>query len=162
MDGIRVDGNDVLAVYVAAKEAVDKARNGGGPTLIEALTYRYTPHTTADDPTRYRSTDECNTWMAKEPLIRFEKYLKAKKIVTDADLKTMEAEIEARIDEAIINAEEACKHPPLSDPLKMFDYLYSELPSNLVEQKEELAKHLGIEVTEKETRDEAGAVGRGK
>ncbi|MBX9568844.1 MAG: pyruvate dehydrogenase (acetyl-transferring) E1 component subunit alpha [Candidatus Obscuribacterales bacterium] len=162
MDGIRVDGNDVLAVYVAAKEAVDKARNGGGPTLIEALTYRYTPHTTADDPTRYRSTDECNTWMAKEPLIRFEKYLKAKKVVTDADLKTMEAEIEARIDEAITNAEEACKHPPLSDPLKMFDYLYSELPSNLVEQKEELAKHLGIEVTEKETRDEAGAVGRGK
>ena len=161
MDGIKVDGNDVLAVYSATKDAVEKARNGGGPTLVEAITYRYTPHTTADDPTRYRSTDECNTWMSKEPLIRFEKYLRAKKVLSDAEIKIMEEEISARIDEAIVNAEETCKKYPLSDPLKMFDYLYAEMPMNLVEQREELAKHLGIEESEKETRDQAGAVGRG-
>src|SRR5579885_1131472 len=69
--GIRVDGNDVLAVYAATKEAVARARAGEGPTLIEGLTYRVTPHTTADDPKRYRSDAECDEWMKKEPLIRF-------------------------------------------------------------------------------------------
>ncbi|MBX9685125.1 MAG: pyruvate dehydrogenase (acetyl-transferring) E1 component subunit alpha [Candidatus Obscuribacterales bacterium] len=159
MPGIRVDGNDVLAVYSASKEAVERARNGGGPTLIEGLTYRYTPHTTADDPSRYRTDAECQTWLAKEPLIRFEKYLKNKKVMTDADFKTMDEEISNEIDQAIIKAEEACKHPPLSDPLAMFDNLYATLPAHLVEQRAELAKILGIDTSEKKT--EASAVGRG-
>jgi len=159
MPGIRIDGNDVLAVYVAAKEAVERARAGGGPSLIEAVTYRYTPHTTADDPTRYRSDDECQTWFAKEPLIRFEKYLKNKKILTDADLKTMEEEIESRINQAIASAEEACKHPPLNDPLVMFDHLYATLPMHLQEQRDELARYLGLDQTEKKT--EASIAGRG-
>lgn len=159
MPGIRVDGNDVLAVYVATQEAAERARKGEGPSLIEALTYRYTPHTTADDPSRYRSDEECKTWTAKEPLIRFEKYLKGKKILTDAILKTMEEEIDNRINEAIANAEEMCKHPPLNDPLQMFDHLYATLPNHLLEQKAELAKILGIDTSEKKT--EASAVGRG-
>lgn len=75
MPGIRVDGNDVLAVYVATQEAVERARRGEGPTLIEGLTYRFTPHTTADDPKRYRSDEECQLWTKREPLSRFHKYL---------------------------------------------------------------------------------------
>lgn len=159
MPGIRVDGNDVLAVWEATREAVERARAGGGPTLIEALTYRYTPHTTADDPSRYRSDEECKTWTAKEPLIRFEKYLKAKKVLTDAEFKQIDEEIAAKIDKAITNAEEQCKHEPLSNPLVMFDHLYANLPPHLVEQREELAKYLGIDTSEKKT--EASAVGRG-
>ena len=159
MPGIRVDGNDVLAVWEATREAIERARAGGGPTLIEALTYRYTPHTTADDPSRYRSDEECKTWTAKEPLIRFEKYLKAKKILTDAEVKTIDEDIAARIDKAITNAEEQCKHEPLNNPLVMFDHLYSSLPAHLQEQREELAKYLGIDTSEKKT--EASAAGRG-
>ncbi len=159
MRGIRVDGNDVLSVYEATREAVERARKGEGPTLIEALTYRYTPHTTADDPSRYRSDEECATWTAKEPLIRFQKYLVNKKILTDAEVAAIEADIENRINTAITNAEEACKHPPLSDPLVMFDYLYADLPPHLQEQRDELAKHLGLDSKEKKT--EASAVGRG-
>lgn len=159
MRGIRVDGNDVLSVYESTREAVERARKGEGPTLIEALTYRYTPHTTADDPSRYRSDEECATWTAKEPLIRFQKYLKAKNVLNDADIAALEADIENRINTAITNAEEACKHPPLSDPLVMFDYLYADLPPHLQEQRDELAKHLGLDSKEKKT--EASAVGRG-
>jgi pyruvate dehydrogenase E1 component alpha subunit len=160
MPGIRVDGNDVLAVYAATQEAIERARKGEGPTLIEALTYRYTPHTTADDPSRYRSDEECATWLAKEPLIRFEKYLKTKKIMSDADFKKVEEEIENKINTAITNAEEACKHPPLSDPLQMFDNLYGTLPPHLAEQREELANYLGINKSDKKS-NETSAVGRG-
>ncbi len=161
MPGIRVDGNDVLAVWEATREAVERARNGEGPTLIEALTYRYTPHTTADDPTRYRSDEECKTWTAKEPLIRFEKYLKAKKIMSADDMKAVEADIEERINKAITNAEELCKQSPLNDPLVMFDHLYASLPPHLVEQKEELAKILGIDTSEKKS-EESVVAGGGK
>lgn len=161
MPGIKVDGNDVLAVYAASKEAVERARSGGGPTLVECLTYRYTPHTTADDPSRYRSDEETQRWIAKEPLIRFEKYLKNKKVLTDADLKQMDEEIEARINQAIVTAEEACKKPPLSDPLVMFDYLYKDLPPHLQEQRDELAKALGLDTSDSQERDEATSGRRG-
>ncbi|MBY0546243.1 MAG: pyruvate dehydrogenase (acetyl-transferring) E1 component subunit alpha [Candidatus Obscuribacterales bacterium] len=161
MPGIKVDGNDVLAVYAASKEAVERARNGGGPTLIECLTYRYTPHTTADDPSRYRSDEETQRWIAKEPLIRFEKYLKAKGVLTDAEVKVIDSEIETRINEAITNAEEATKRPPLSDPLVMFDHLYKDLPPHLQEQRDELAKALGLDTSDKQERDEATSARRG-
>ncbi len=161
MPGIKVDGNDILAVYVATKEAVERARSGGGPTLVECLTYRYTPHTTADDPSRYRSDEETQRWVAKEPLIRFEKYLKNKNVLNDADIKKMDEEIEVRINEAIIAAEEATKKPPLSDPLAMFDYLYADLPQNLQEQREELAKALGLNTSETEPRNAATSARRG-
>lgn len=143
--GIRIDGNDVLAMYVAANEAVDRARNGGGPTLIEALTYRYTPHTTADEPKRYRPEAEAAEWQAKEPLIRFEKYLKNKGIMTDADRQKMEDEIENQIQEAIKKVEVMVKQPPLSDPLVMFDHLYKDIPPFLQEQRDELARDLGLD-----------------
>jgi pyruvate dehydrogenase E1 component alpha subunit len=80
--GVQVDGNDLLAVHLATREAVERARAGGGPTLIEAVTYRLLPHSTADDPTRYRSEAEVRAWEAKEPLPRFRRYLQQKGLVT--------------------------------------------------------------------------------
>jgi pyruvate dehydrogenase E1 component alpha subunit len=163
MPGIRVDGNDVLAMYVASKEAVERARAGGGPTLIEALTYRYTPHTTADDPTRYRKEEESKQWADREPLIRFAKYLEKKKVLSEAERNTMEEEIETQIKNAIQNVEELVKHPPYSDPLAMFDYLYEDIPPFLQAQRDELAKALGINTNENKDdkkKDKASAGGR--
>src|SRR5699024_9698528 len=80
MEGIQVDGMDVLAVYAATKDARERAINGEGPTMIETLTYRYGPHTMAgDDPTRYRSADLDTEWEKKDPLVRFRKFLESKK-----------------------------------------------------------------------------------
>src|SRR5207244_12025075 len=73
-DGVRVDGNDLLAVYAVTKAAADKARSGGGPTMIEAVTYRMGPHSSSDDPTRYRSKDEVDTWATRDPIERVRKY----------------------------------------------------------------------------------------
>jgi pyruvate dehydrogenase E1 component alpha subunit len=142
MPSIQCDGNDVLAVYQATKEAVERARKGQGPTLIECMTYRYTPHTTADDPKRYRSEEEAQKWVKREPLIRFKKYLLEKKVMSEADFEAMEAEIEAQIKTAIANVEKTIKDPEFNNPLKMFDYLYAEMPPFLQEQRDELAEHL--------------------
>lgn len=142
MPGIRVDGNDVLAVYVAAKEAVERARAGEGPTLIEGLTYRFTPHTTADDPKRYRSEEECNLWTKREPLNRFKKYLLNKGVYTEVQLTALEEELDAEIKAAIARTEAAAVSEELSNPLAMFDYLYADMPPYLNEQREELKSHL--------------------
>jgi pyruvate dehydrogenase E1 component alpha subunit len=75
--GVRVDGNDVLAVYAVTKEATERARRGGGPTLVEALTYRIGPHSTADDDTRYRSAEEVDAWRARDPIERYRRWLLA-------------------------------------------------------------------------------------
>src|ERR671925_1484416 len=83
LPGIQVDGNDVLAVYAAAREAVDRARAGDGPTLIECVTYRLGVHTTADDPTKYRTTEEVEAWERKDPLTRFGAYLQKKNLLDE-------------------------------------------------------------------------------
>src|SRR5439155_425244 len=83
LPGLQVDGNDVLAVYAATKEAVDRAREGNGPTLIECVTYRLGVHTTADDPTKYRSEEEVREWERKDPLTRFVEYLRKKNLLED-------------------------------------------------------------------------------
>jgi TPP-dependent pyruvate/acetoin dehydrogenase alpha subunit len=82
-DGIQVDGNDILSVYAATQEAIEKARTGGGPTLIEAVTYRLAMHTTADDPKKYRKEEEVKEWEPRDPLLRFEQYLRKKKLLDD-------------------------------------------------------------------------------
>jgi pyruvate dehydrogenase E1 component alpha subunit len=145
MPGIRVDGNDVLAVYVAAKEAVDRARRGEGPTLIEGLTYRLTPHTTADDPKRYRSEEESQPWVKRDSFIRFKKYLEKKGVMNEAAFKAMDEEIESQIKESVKKFEEMAKSEELLDPLAMFDYLYADTPAFLQEQRDELARHLGLD-----------------
>jgi pyruvate dehydrogenase E1 component alpha subunit len=140
--GIRVDGNDVLAVYAATAEAVERARSGGGPTLIEGLTYRTTPHTTADDPKRYRTEEEAKAWAHKDSLIRFTKYLTDKGIMDEAARKQIEEEIDLEIKEAVRKFEEMAASQDLLDPLAMFDYLYADTPAFLDKQREELKQHL--------------------
>jgi pyruvate dehydrogenase E1 component alpha subunit len=139
--GIQVDGNDVLAVWVAAKEAVDRARAGDGPTLIECITYRMSVHTTADDPTRYRSDEEVEKWEARDPISRFQEYLKNKDLLTDGGIEELEDEIQAEIKEVVQRAEDRMKELD-GEALVMFDHLYAELPPYLREQRDELAQEL--------------------
>lgn len=135
--GIQVDGNDLLAVYVATREAVDRARRGGGPTLVEAVTYRLSMHTTADDPTKYRSEDEVKAWEAKEPLPRFRRYLEEKGLVDDQVHARIEAEVDAEIREAVERAE-ARMH---TDPMDVFEHVYADPPAELLAQREEMARY---------------------
>ena len=138
--GIQVDGNDILAVYAAAKEAVDRARSGGGPTMIECVTYRITMHTTADDPKRYRTDEEVEGWKKKDPLVRFEKYLTDKGVAAKDTFQALETEVKEDIQTAVDRAEELMKK--LDDPLHMFEHAYAELPPSLKEQRAELAEEL--------------------
>jgi pyruvate dehydrogenase E1 component alpha subunit len=140
MPGIQVDGNDILAVYAAAAEAVDRARKGGGPTLIECVTYRVMMHTTADDPKKYRSEEEVELWKKKDPLLRYQQYLLKKNSITESMLTSFEEEIKLDIQAAIDRAELQMKE--LGDPLEMFDHLFAELPPHLQAQKAELAREL--------------------
>ncbi len=134
-DGIQVDGNDILAVYVATREAVDKARQGGGPTLIEAVTYRLSVHTTADDPTKYRSADEVKAWEKRDPLIRFRKYVKDRGVLDDQTIQGIEDDIQQKIKAAVERYESYND----ADPLDCFRYIFAELPPELQQQKEEFA-----------------------
>ena len=138
MPGIQVDGNDILAVYAAAKEAVERARAGNGPTFIECVTYRLMMHTTADDPKRYRSDKEVEQWRKKDPLPRFQNYLKEKKLLTDDTLTTIESEVLDEIQAAVDRAEEQMK--TMGDPLDMFEHAYAEMPAYLKEQREEFMR----------------------
>ncbi|HEY9870294.1 MAG TPA: pyruvate dehydrogenase (acetyl-transferring) E1 component subunit alpha [Candidatus Obscuribacterales bacterium] len=143
--GVRVDGNDVLAVYVAASEAVARARKGQGPSLIEGLTYRVTPHTTADDPKKYRSEEEVEQWLKRDCLIRFRKYLVKKGVCSESDIKKVDEEIDAKVKEGVQRFEELAKSEELLDPLASFDYMYAQTPEFLQRQKEELADWLNKE-----------------
>ena len=135
LPGIQVDGNDILAVYAAANEAVERARAGDGPTFIECVTYRLMMHTTADDPKRYRSDEEVEKWRKKDPLPRFQNYLKDKGLLTDDALKTAESEVLDEIQTAVDRAEEKMK--TMGDPVDMFDHAYAEMPASLKAQREE-------------------------
>ncbi|HEX2922827.1 MAG TPA: thiamine pyrophosphate-dependent enzyme, partial [Chloroflexota bacterium] len=141
MPGIQVDGNDILAVYAATKEAVDRARSGGGPTMIECVTYRVVMHTTSDDPKRYRSETEAQDWMKKDPLVRFQRYLIGRKLLTDKKIEAAEAEVKAEIQASVERFEQQAS--ALGDPLDMFNHAYAEMPSTLLEQREELRRELG-------------------
>jgi pyruvate dehydrogenase E1 component alpha subunit len=146
--GIQADGNDILAVYAASKEAVDRARSGGGPTMIECVTYRMSMHTTADDPKRYRTDKEVEGWKAKDPLVRFEKYLTDKGLASKETFQAMETEVKSEIQAAVDRAEEQMKK--LDDPLHMFEHAYAELPPYLKEQRAELAEELKVMHKEKQ------------
>ncbi|MBI3825694.1 MAG: pyruvate dehydrogenase (acetyl-transferring) E1 component subunit alpha [Candidatus Rokubacteria bacterium] len=132
--GIQVDGNDVLAVHAASREAVERARAGGGPTLIECVTYRLGVHTTADDPTKYRTDEEVAEWARKDPLTRFTEYLRKKNLLEDG----LEAQVDAEIAEAIRRFEAT----PPPDPLAIFAHAYAELPPDVAAQRRELAERL--------------------
>ncbi|GAA0444076.1 pyruvate dehydrogenase (acetyl-transferring) E1 component subunit alpha [Agaribacter marinus] len=134
IEGIQVDGMDVLAVYAVTKHARERAINGEGPMLIETLTYRYGPHTMAgDDPTRYRTDDLDNEWEKKDPLVRFRKFLEGKNLWSEEDESKVIEEAKEEIKKAIKQADEYPKQ-------KVTDFIsnmYEELPYNLQEQMEE-------------------------
>jgi 2-oxoisovalerate dehydrogenase E1 component alpha subunit len=120
--GVEVDGNDVLAVYEAAKEAFDRARRGHGPSLIEAKTYRLTAHSSDDDDRRYREREEVEEWRLKDPIIRFEKYLEEAGVLDAEKKEEMAVGIKVEIDEAVEYAEEA----PYADPEEALERVYAE------------------------------------
>jgi pyruvate dehydrogenase E1 component alpha subunit len=134
--GVRVDGNDTFAIYTAAREAIDRARSGGGPTLIEAVTYRLGAHSSSDDPERYRDATELAVWTAKEPLIRFRTWLRGGGLLDDARDQALVAEIDREIHDAI-DAEEAVPHPPLAT---LIDDVYAKRPRALEQELAELER----------------------
>ncbi len=138
-DGVKVDGNDILAMIVATQAAIDKARDGGGPTLIEAYTYRMEMHTTADDPKKYRSDDEVKAWEAKCPILRFEKYLTKKGILDSAGIDGIRQEAEEEVRLGVEEFQSLC----VPQPEKLFDYTFETLPPELQEQKDEFLSLIG-------------------
>jgi pyruvate dehydrogenase E1 component subunit alpha len=136
--GVLVDGNDLFAVYSVTAEAVKRARSGGGPTLIEGLTYRLGPHTTSDDPRRYRSGEEEDEWRARDPLERVRRYLAAEGAWTDQWQQTLEAEESAAIEAAV---EEAEGLPPQGAE-EIFQSMFAEMTPQLREQQRMLLEHL--------------------
>jgi pyruvate dehydrogenase E1 component alpha subunit len=129
-DGIQIDGNDLFAVITASKEAVDKARSGGGPTLIEGVTFRFGPHTTADDPTKYRTEKEIEPWKPLEPLIRLRLYLKKKGLWNEEVEQKMTEEAQKEIDQAVKDVEAV----PPPQPDEMFTSVFAEMTPQLKEQ----------------------------
>src|SRR5690606_21212049 len=131
--GVLVDGMDPLAVYSVVKEARDRAINGGGPTLIETLCYRYGPHTMAgDDPTRYRTSDTDSEWEKKDPLVRFRNYLVNKGIWNEEKENEVIEQAKEDIKVAIKKADET----PKQKVTDLISNMYEELPNNLQEQYE--------------------------
>jgi len=138
MPGYRCDGNDVLATYAVMRKAVDRARQGEGPSLIEAVTYRMEAHTTSDDPTRYRTPEELAEWKARDPIARYERFLLSEGLLDDALRTEIEEEAAAyarRIREEIYDA-------PHGDPLELFEHVYVEPPPTYAEQREQLRREL--------------------
>jgi 2-oxoisovalerate dehydrogenase E1 component subunit alpha len=136
--GIRVDGNDVLATYAVTRAALQRAREGQGPTLVEAYTYRMGAHTTTDDPTRYRLSDDVERWKLKDPIARVEVYLKRNGM---ADQEFFEA-VAAEADDLGHRLREGCRALPDPEPMSMFDHVYAELTDELAVQRDGLAAYL--------------------
>jgi pyruvate dehydrogenase E1 component alpha subunit len=136
--GTRVDGNDVLAVLAVTRAALARAREGSGPSLIEAYTYRMAPHTTSDDPSRYRLAADLETWKLKDPIERVKAYL-SRHGVADA---AFFAEVDAAADELAAHVRAGCIGLPNPDPLSMFDHVYAGGSSLLDEEREQLAAYL--------------------
>ncbi|MBV8171715.1 MAG: hypothetical protein JO219_07275 [Candidatus Eremiobacteraeota bacterium] len=141
MDGYFVDGNDILAVYAVSKLAADKARAGNGPTLIEAYTYRYGPHSSADDDTRYRPKGELEMWRTqRDPVTRFRAFLVGKKLWDDAKEQKLLEEVKAEVADEFAKAEAST--PP--EPLTVLDHVYAKRTPHLDAERAELAAELGV------------------
>lgn len=134
MPGVRVDGNDVLAVYRVCKEAVDRARKGEGPTLVETVTFRMGPHSSSDDPTRYRDQKVVDQWKRRDPIERFKAYLRQRGVWDEDFERECWEGAKERINAAIKRAEELGK-PPVES---MFEDVYRDLTPQLREQRDEL------------------------
>ncbi len=120
--GVVVDGNDILAVYQVTREAIARAERGEGPTLIEAKTYRLTPHSSADDDRTYRSREEVAAWEARDPIRRLREYLLSEGLLTEAEDAALQAAVREEVEEAAAFAE-AAPYPPPEDALT---HIYAE------------------------------------
>ena len=120
--GVVVDGTDLLAVHLAAREAVERARRGDGPTLIEVKVYRFTPHSSDDDDRTYRDQEEVKAWRARDPLALFEARLREVDALDDASFDEIKADVRREVDEAT----EAAERAPLPDPATFDRYVYAE------------------------------------
>jgi len=150
--GLRVDGNDVLACYAVTKKAMQAAREGQGPTLIEAFTYRMGAHTTTDDPTRYRLASELEVWKLKDPIERVRAYL----VRTGQAEPEFFAALDAEAKQVGARIREACRTMPDPPPLTIFDHVYAEpspMTSILREEREQYAAYL-------DSFEESGGAGR--
>jgi 2-oxoisovalerate dehydrogenase E1 component alpha subunit len=136
--GIRIDGNDVLASLAVTRKALEAARSGQGPTLIEAFTYRMNPHTTSDDPTRYRLGAEAETWKLKDPIERVRAYLAREAGVQHEFFEALEQESEQLAE----HVRAGCRALPDPEPLSVFDHVHVELTDELREQRDGFARYL--------------------
>jgi pyruvate dehydrogenase E1 component alpha subunit/2-oxoisovalerate dehydrogenase E1 component alpha subunit len=136
--GVKVDGNDVEAVHGAAAEAVERARGRGGPTLIEAETYRIGAHSSSDDPTRYRDSREVEEWKTRDPIDRLQRKLLASNAWNERRDQDLKDKILTEVNAAIGEAE---KLPPPA-PETLFEDIYADEPWNIGEQRRELLAHI--------------------
>lgn len=136
--GVLVDGNDIFAMYAVTKAAVERARKGEGPTLIEAYTYRLGAHTTSDDPTKYRKDEEVEGWLDKDPIVRFEKYLLEQKIITEEYIE----ELKEELDKEVASTFESIEDKSDTEIDDIFKYHYEEMPPHLEEQLNEYKSFL--------------------
>jgi 2-oxoisovalerate dehydrogenase E1 component alpha subunit len=135
---MRVDGNDILAVMAATRIAIDRARSGDGPTFIEAVTYRMGPHTTADDPSRYRIAAELEEWKAKDPILRVERLLEFLGRFTPE----LQDEVKAKADAVAAELRAGCVSMPDPEPLSVFDHVYASRNATLERQKTQYSAYL--------------------
>ncbi|CAA9378620.1 MAG: Branched-chain alpha-keto acid dehydrogenase, E1 component, alpha subunit [uncultured Nocardioidaceae bacterium] len=136
--GLRVDGNDVLAVHAVTQAALQRARDGSGPTFVEAYTYRMGAHTTSDDPTKYRVMEDLEHWRLKDPIERVRAYLSRNGLADDGYY----AEVEQEADELAERLRTGCLEMPDPSPLSIFDQVYEETTPELEEQKAQFAAYL--------------------
>lgn len=136
MPGVAVDGNDVLAVYTAASQAVERARNGEGPSFIEAVTLRMGPHSSSDDPTRYRDEKLFEAWKKRDPIVRFRKYLGDQGLWDDKKEVALQEELKAEVAAAVEQAE------PMPPPSleSVFQDVYAEMTPQLTRQMNALVR----------------------
>lgn len=140
LPGVQVDGMDILAVYQVMSEAVERARSGHGATLVEAFTYRYGPHTTADDPSRYRAAEEAKEWQEqRDPIERLRKLLLARSLWDDGAEAALQEEARAEMAQAVAELE-ALPRPRVED---IFDHVYTERPWFVEEQRQEALRRIG-------------------
>lgn len=136
--GYHVDGNDVAAVYAVVSDALTRARQGEGPTIIECLTYRIEPHTNSDDPSRYRESAEVDVWRGRDPIERLERYLTSEGTLDDATRDSIAQEAE----DAASAMRDAMNDEPALDPFELFANVYNAPRASLVEQRDALAREL--------------------
>ncbi|RLA12111.1 MAG: pyruvate dehydrogenase (acetyl-transferring) E1 component subunit alpha [Gammaproteobacteria bacterium] len=144
IDSVQVDGNDLLAMEYASRQALERARAGGGSFLIEAMTYRMGDHTTADDARRYRDDDEVSGHWQADPLARIRAYLVEHAGWKKADEETLQADCQAELEQAVADYLAVAPQPPEA----MFDYLYAELPQAYAAQRQQVIDRRGQEVAD--------------